>query len=360
MTLCYSPKHLVAAVDFSQLAQYTSKAQLAIRFKKSNVICFSSTHKKCPKFVWRLNFSILSQVDAYKYLGVHLDRQLSYKQHQDLGQTETKLLFAFKILQKTLSSSSTNYLLKVVAAKFLPSISYGSEMLNTKGSTTLNTAQSSLFKTLFLIPHHIFLGPDTTGIRFKHQILAKQGALAKYYWRMRAAEENTLAHYCWEEVEKQPRQNKSIFRILKPALSALKQEEAWHTSLPYSAFKQITNKAIKQQSLQIDKASLARKRHAWMVIPSYKQLKPQPYLQDHFTDYYKRNLTLLRLGSFQTKDLIPKWQRTWSTTDCRLCAMEKSHYCIHYASVQLYKIWGRSFYGQLWEKNKQGLSERQS
>lgn len=135
---------------------------------------------------------------------------------------------------------------------------------------------------------------------------------------MRAAEENTIAHHCWEEVEKQSRQNKSKFWILKQALSTIKLEKAWHTPMPYSAFKQITNKAIKQLLLQTDKDLLANKRHAWMVRPTYKQLKLQSYWQECFTDH-KWKLTLLRLGFFPTKDLTPKWLGTWLTTDCCLC-----------------------------------------
>lgn len=90
-----------------------------------------------------------------------------------------QILFVFKTLQKKLSSSSTYHLLKVVAATFLPSITYSLQMLNTKNSTTLNLIQPRLFKKLFTIPSHISQVQIRLEYGLKKQILARKGDLAK-------------------------------------------------------------------------------------------------------------------------------------------------------------------------------------
>lgn len=172
-------------------------AQLTINLKENKVLSFSKHRKKGLKreLIWNLDDKPISQVNSYKYLGFQLDQNLNFNHQLDQGKIKAKQLhYAFKTLVRKLKGCSTGDLLKVIAAKFIPTISYGSELMNTKDAAALNQAQSSLFKSLFSIPRYISQSQIRLEYRLKNQKPARQRAMAKYYWRMRQAEENTLAH----------------------------------------------------------------------------------------------------------------------------------------------------------------------
>ena len=74
-----------------------------------------------------LNGNSLEQVSYYKYLGLLLDCSGSYcKQKEHIRRKGSSLLHAFKILARSLSGFTLLPSLKVMKAKLIPAIAYGS------------------------------------------------------------------------------------------------------------------------------------------------------------------------------------------------------------------------------------------
>lgn len=160
--------------------------------------------------------------------------------------------------------------LQAEGAKFLPSISYDSELLKGKEVLTVNNLQSSLFKKLFSIPRYVSQAQIRLEFGLFHQGPYRKGAPVKLCWRTRAAEANSLAHLRWVETERQALTKNSVCSVLQVSVIKLNLKEAWHISMDYTTFKCIANKAVKLSFFTKDKAAIATKNYAWAILPLHE------------------------------------------------------------------------------------------
>lgn len=99
----------------------------------------------------------------------------------------------------------------------------------------------------------------------------------------------------------------------------LSAQDIWNLSIGKKVFNKLINITIKSLSHTTDESTLLQRRHAWTVISSYEKRKPQEYLSAFFSLTLKHQFMRLRLGMWETKDLIPAWKDKREKHDCRLC-----------------------------------------
>lgn len=123
--------------------------------------------------------------------------------------------------------------------------------------------------------------------------------------------------------QKEKKKQGSWGSYLNQVIEELFAQDIWNLSIGKSAFNKLINMTIKSLSHSMDENTLLQRKHAWMVISSYEKNKPQEYRSAFFSLTLKHQFMRLRLGMWETKDLIPAWKDKRENRDCRLCGYKE-------------------------------------
>jgi len=164
--------------------------QLHFSKAKSNLVTFTKKHSPCPFKKLRLQNKPILSKEAYKYLGVTIDRDGSNKSHLTaiLQKTRQTSFYISRISNRN-SGPSPHTIIKLIKSVLIPQISYGLCLLHTPASFlhSINSILSlPLKKTLGLGKHASTLKtlwdcgiPDATSIKEMNILQLANRALQK-------------------------------------------------------------------------------------------------------------------------------------------------------------------------------------
>lgn len=152
---------------------YISVNGLQMNTKKTKIMTIGGT--KLDKSAWKINGLHIETVKFYKYLGITFDDRLSFKQHFINQKAKaTALSFAFRKLRDTLAFPNHEHLLKIMKAKLIPSLTYGTVIFRGKDSKSLDSLQIKVFKSVFKVPKYIGHANVRLEFGLKRQTLTRQ------------------------------------------------------------------------------------------------------------------------------------------------------------------------------------------
>lgn len=142
------------------LSDYFYKWKISINVDKTKAIFFTNKRKTCfiPNSNIKLYNSDILWVDTVKYLGLHLDKRLTFKEHVgkiiDKINKTTKILYPFINKKSNLSRDNKLLLMKVI---FQPIILYACPVFYNMADShilKLQTAQNKLLKLMLGLPFY--------------------------------------------------------------------------------------------------------------------------------------------------------------------------------------------------------------
>lgn len=122
-TLHQAFSYLQSAFNLVQIQLYQLK--LVLNVEKTKIMLYSKSKKSLDSFpsIFTIHGEQIEQVKLYKYLGILIDDQLSFKLHIDKLVKKLKLKIGFYFRNKACFSWKTRR--RLVAATFLPALDYG-------------------------------------------------------------------------------------------------------------------------------------------------------------------------------------------------------------------------------------------
>ncbi|KAJ1169486.1 hypothetical protein NDU88_001379 [Pleurodeles waltl] len=261
---------------------------------------------------WYLGNNKVEIVTEYKNLGVLLDSNGSFKPHlESLSCKSTLLAFAFNSGKKATGSLTYLPLLKVIQAKLIPTITYGSEILRGSGDGHLDKMITKLFKRLFSLPNYGSPAKVRLELGLVRQSLPRKGAFIK----LKVAKEDSLSSFIWVELTSDP--TSALCLYLESSLTTLGLEDQLLQLSSHQLGKRATKVSIKSVSHLQGKDVLSKSTHAWLVLSSYGSLIPQPYLEAAINPRTKAAFMKYRIGCLPTCAHLPRLTRINMTDTCR-------------------------------------------
>lgn len=122
-TLHQAFSYLQSAFNLVQIQLYQLK--LVLNVEKTKIMLYSKSKKSLDSFpsIFTIHGEQIKQVKLYKYLGILIDDQLSFKFHINKLVQKLKLKIGFYFRNKACFSWKTRR--RLVAATFLPALDYG-------------------------------------------------------------------------------------------------------------------------------------------------------------------------------------------------------------------------------------------
>ncbi|KAJ1161577.1 hypothetical protein NDU88_002061 [Pleurodeles waltl] len=224
----------------------------------------------------------------------------------------TSLAFVFNSVKKATGSSTYLPLLKVIQAKLIPTITYGSETLRSRGDDHLDQMITKLFKRLFSLPNydspaqvHLQLGLVRQSVARKEEISILSHELAK---------EGSLSSLIWVEMTPDPT---SAFRLhLESSFTTLGLEDQLLQLSSHQLVKHATKVSVKSLSHLQDKEALSKRTHALFVLSSYGSLLPQLYLGAAINPRIKVAFMKYQMGCLPIYAHLLRWTRVNITDTC--------------------------------------------
>ncbi len=168
----------LASKALSKLTEWFNRNRLSVNLSKT---CFSVFSKKTTKHIQELswNENIIKRVPVAKYLGVHVDENLSWKQHIDfVCQKISKLTYVFRVLSKYINKSQ---ICQLYYAYVYPHIYYAIELYGACSYTdmkSLQVTQNNLLRVLCNVNYrysatkmHVELGLNNINKIFQTAVL---------------------------------------------------------------------------------------------------------------------------------------------------------------------------------------------
>ena len=109
-------------IELTKVTNWFRANKLSLNVKKTNYIHFSNKRKTTPSLNIKLDNTIILPVDNTKFLGVIIDKNLSWKDH--ISKTTNQLSRNIGILRKLRNTLPTNILFSLYNTIILPYISY--------------------------------------------------------------------------------------------------------------------------------------------------------------------------------------------------------------------------------------------
>lgn len=305
---------------------YVEMDQENLELNKDKTKVVRLVDSKKTKFKWFVKGAMVEEQESYKYVGIKIGRGTTHKEHKLAIKAKAQsLIFAFKALYKKLDCPNHNHIIKVMAAQILPSLSYGLVTWCGKEADLLNELQTKIYKAVFNLPKVASSSQVRLEFGLQNQKLRGMSGFVKLCHKFRSADPDILNRLCWEEVKHQMDLDSpnSWGSHLRTSLDELEVQTAWDNKADRASISKAVNGAAKKKSFLEDKKVIAKRRHGWTVINSYKLLMPQAYLTSHFSLQLKKSFTDYWMGLHDSKDLKPSWKNTQQPEHCRLCGFFK-------------------------------------
>ena len=136
-------------IEIHKVFQWLNSNKLTLNIAKSKFMIISNSKSKPERFQISLNDSQLEECDKYKYLGVIIDKNLSWKPHVEY--ISGKISKACGALAKLRHCIGTNVLVEIYHALIHSYVRYGILAWGAETETTLKPLQTLLNKALRII-----------------------------------------------------------------------------------------------------------------------------------------------------------------------------------------------------------------
>ena len=162
--ISHTPKELQLALN--KLQSYCSKWKLAVNEKKTKIVIFSHSITRDCSFT--LNGNILEQVEQYKYLGIILHYNGSFRKAVDtlLGSAR-KVLYLLRNKTKSLQISSPYLLCLLFEVLVEPVLLYGCEVWGVKQYIDLERFLLKFCKDMLCLPQN---APNLAGCMVRQEL----------------------------------------------------------------------------------------------------------------------------------------------------------------------------------------------
>ena len=142
--------------ELKLVIQWMKLNKLSLNTKKTHLILFHSRQNKLNKdnISIKINNKRLKLVDHIKYLGMYLDKHLSWDEH--IKQLSSKLSRANSILSKLRHNAPLTTCLQVYYALFYSYLSYGCAIWGLTSKYNINTINNLQKKCLRIITYSDF------------------------------------------------------------------------------------------------------------------------------------------------------------------------------------------------------------
>lgn len=152
MLISQTPIGLQRLLDIT--SQYSITNKLRINQEKSKVMCIS-TRKTKTMNNWFLDSRKLDVVIEYRYLGVILDSKGSFKpQCEDIKKRGLMTAVSLRNLKNKITWPSLLPIIKVIEAKMIPSITYGSEAMRGRDAEMVDGTVARALRMIFGLPRY--------------------------------------------------------------------------------------------------------------------------------------------------------------------------------------------------------------
>jgi len=141
----------------NKLQEWLNNWRIKVNESKSTHVTFTLRQKNCASL--QINDKIIPQSTETKYLGMHLDRRLTWKNHiaAKIKQMRIKQVELHWLINKN-SKLSLNYKVQLYKAVIKPIWTYGIELWSSASPSNiekLQTAQSKILRTMVGAPRYI-------------------------------------------------------------------------------------------------------------------------------------------------------------------------------------------------------------
>ncbi|KAJ1179641.1 hypothetical protein NDU88_004875 [Pleurodeles waltl] len=231
----------------------------------------------------------LEVVPYFKYLGVILDAQGSFRQQKRYTvQRAPVLIYSFSLFAKRLHGPSLRPLLTVISSKLLPTLTYARVAMHGQDELLIDKIQLKVFRRLFKLPNSA--SPDQVCLEFVlvWQDLAARAEMAKTWYRISHSADK-LNDALWLAVEYDQHSAYSNY-LLRSSIIRLRLKSLWEAAPSHKSFSREVNKASKLLLFIKDKAKFIARAHAWMIIKCYAKLEPTAYLSTTYVTKQPANL----------------------------------------------------------------------
>ena len=147
--LCTGPDILTTArkmqKDLNEIAKWTRNNTLTINAKKTKYMIVSTSHKSFPNIALNLNHEVLDRTRSYKYLGVILDENLTYKDH--INHVATTVNNKTRTLRR-LSHFLPKKIIIMLYKSLIPHLDYAAMIWGSASTSQLQPLQDLQTKTL--------------------------------------------------------------------------------------------------------------------------------------------------------------------------------------------------------------------
>ena len=148
--LCTGPDILSTArkmqKDLNKIAKWTRNNTLTINAKKTKYIITSTSHKSFPNIALTLNEEVLDRTRSYKYLGVILDENLTYKDH--INHIATTVNKKTRTLRRLSHFLPKKIIIMLYKSLILPHLDYAAMIWGSASTSQLQPLQDLQTKTL--------------------------------------------------------------------------------------------------------------------------------------------------------------------------------------------------------------------
>ncbi|KAJ1197476.1 hypothetical protein NDU88_001334 [Pleurodeles waltl] len=206
-------------------------------------------------------------VPCYKYLGVILDIQSSFRQQKKyIAQRVPALIYAFSLLAKRLPGPSLHPLLTVISSKLLPTLTYARVAMDGQDEPLIDKAQLKVFRRVFKLPN--FASPAQLRLEFglvRRVLAARAEAVKTWHKIIHSADKlNEALKYD---------QHSAYHKYLRSLIVELRRKDLWEVAPTYNYFSRGATKITKILSFIEDKSKFSARAHAWMTIKHYAKLE---------------------------------------------------------------------------------------
>ena len=338
-------KLLDAAYDYSR------KWRFKFNIQKSNVVVFSGAHRPENSVGFYLGFQKMCIVDSYRYLGVVLSSNLSWKHHIEAlyKKAYRRLVVGLEVIRKGLMFEAAN---NFWGTMIRPIMEYGAEVWGRMAWPEAETAQN-------------LMGTNLLGVSSKTTLEAVRGELG--WWTMKARRDVCILRF-WGKiisgnksslVSKVYHQRRLELKTsqrcwcgyVRTLLSDLHLDAVWKDQVVPNDWNKVAMKAVHQREI----TRWLRNLDIKPKLRLYRRLKRDP-AQEQYLTYMplrqRKYLTMIRSGTSTLRIETGRWAREpVEQRTCRICAtdrVEDEHHVV--LDCPAYNADRESLFHQLQEK----------
>ncbi|XP_061481609.1 uncharacterized protein LOC133383943 isoform X1 [Rhineura floridana] len=180
------------------LLEFSDAHLLQINYSKSKIMVCGKNSR--TKHTWHLNGHHLEQVNTFKYLGIHINNNLSWSHHLAyIKLLAIKTLGQLKKFFYSRGGQLVRPFFNLYVVKFLPMILYGSEIWGPVLHPALEKIQNNIFKQILALPKCT----PATHIRAELNLPTLKARIdlsyLRYWQKLTTNKSRSLVKLCWEE-----------------------------------------------------------------------------------------------------------------------------------------------------------------